>query len=392
MSDTERPPLLRTVELRRFKAAYETGAIELQPFTVLIGRNGSGKSTLLEALQWIDTALRHNTYVACERYAPIGDIINLRAETRQSFRIQLTWTSEPDADPWTYVLEVGAADGVTPTVEKEELKCGRTKGSVYAIGSDETVPVQRNVKVDGTWLPVAAPEKLALGQLPRHEAVSSLTDFWQRAVFLRLSPKRLTEGSRPVRLSTDPLLDEEGVMLPALLKELTPDQREELTASLTAVLSDIRGIDLKEQESGREARINYALRELMPYRGRGGRSEFSVPAWMLSEGTRRITAIFALLAHDPPPSLLCIEEIENGLDPWTVLFILRALQDAVARGVQVIVTTHSPWLLDHVELSTIVHVRREQGATVYERFADRAAVQAYAADIPPGTRFVNEVG
>ena len=39
MSDTERPPLLRTVELRRFKAAYETGAIELQPFTVLIGRN-----------------------------------------------------------------------------------------------------------------------------------------------------------------------------------------------------------------------------------------------------------------------------------------------------------------------------------------------------------------
>jgi predicted ATPase len=252
--------------------------------------------------------------------------------------------------------------------------------------------VQRNVKVDGTWLPVAAPEKLALGQLPRHEAVSSLTDFWQRAVFLRLSPKRLTEGSRPVRLSTDPLLDEEGVMLPALLKELTPDQREELTASLTAVLSDIRGIDLKEQESGREARINYALRELMPYRGRGGRSEFSVPAWMLSEGTRRITAIFALLAHDPPPSLLCIEEIENGLDPWTVLFILRALQDAVARGVQVIVTTHSPWLLDHVELSTIVHVRREQGATVYERFADRAAVQAYAADIPPGTRFVNEVG
>lgn len=127
----------------------------------------------------------------------------------------------------------------------------------------------------------------------------------------------------------------------------------------------------------------------MPYRGRGGRSEFSVPAWMLSEGTRRITAI---LVHDPPPSLLCIEEIENGLDPWTILFVLRALQDAVVRGVQVIVTTHSPWLLDHIELGAIIHVRREQGATVYQRFADREAVQRYADDIPPGTRFVNEVG
>jgi len=388
MSDTERPPLLRTVELRRFKAAYETGAIELQPFTVLIGRNGSGKSTLLEALQWIDTALRHNTYVACERYAPIGDIINLRAETRQSFRIQLTWASEPDAEPWTYRIEVGS-EGGAPAVKLEELTHGRGKDSKYAIGSDELPPEPRIDGV-GAWLPAEAPERLSLGQLQRHQT-GFLRDFWQRAVFLRLSPKRLTEGSRPVRLSSDPLLDEEGLLLPALLKELSPDQREELTAMLTAVLSDIRGIDLKEQESGREARINYALRELMPYRGRGGRSEFSVPAWMLSEGTRRITAIFALLVHDPPPSLLCIEEIENGLDPWTVLFILRALRDAVTRGVQVIVTTHSPWLLDHVELSTIVHVRREQGATVYERFADRAAVQAYAADIPPGTRFVNEI-
>lgn len=34
-------------------------------------------------MQWIDTAIRHNTYVACERYAPIGDIINLRAGDRR---------------------------------------------------------------------------------------------------------------------------------------------------------------------------------------------------------------------------------------------------------------------------------------------------------------------
>ena len=79
-------------------------------------------------------------------------------------------------------------------------------------------------------------------------------------------------------------------------------------------------------------------------------------------------------------------------DAVGLLFVLRALQDAVVRGVQVIVTTHSPWLLDHIELGAIIHVRREQGATVYQRFADREAVQRYADDIPPGTRFVNEVG
>ncbi len=374
--------------MSRFKAAFETGAIELHPFTVLIGRNGSGKSTLLEALQWIDTALRHDAQTACERFAPIADIINLRAETRQSFRIKLTWAADGEAAPWVYELKVGASEAGSPVIEKEWLSTGRTKGTQYAI---ETTPDNlRRVHTPEGWLRVEAPERLALGQLPRHPE-GFLHDFWQRAVFLRLSPRRLTAGSPPRRRSFDPLLDEEGELLPALLSELTAEQTEELTSKLTGALADIRGIDLRVQEAGREARINYALREVMPYRGRGGVSEFSVPSWMLSEGTRRITAILALLVRDPPPSLLCIEEIENGLDPWTILFILRALQDAVARGVQVIVTTHSPWLLDHCELGAIIQVRREQGETVYQRFADRESVQAYADDIPPGTRAVNEL-
>lgn len=382
------PNLLQSVELQRFKAAFQTGPIELRPFTVLIGRNGSGKSTLLEAMQWIDTALRYDTQLACERYAPIADIINLRAETRQSFQVKLTWSDER-MGPWSYFLKVGSSEAGTPNVEREELYFGRTSGTRYAITSN-TEGV-RSVWSGGASLPVPAPERLALSQLPRHED-GFLHDFWQRAVFLRLSPKRLTAGSAPRRRSFDPLLDEEGELLPALLSELNEEQRGELSRLLAQTLSDIRGVDLLDQEAGREKRINYSLRELMPYRGRGGVSEFKVPSWMLSEGTRRITAIFTLLVHEPPPSLLCIEEIENGLDPWTVLHVLRVLQDAVARGVQVVVTTHSPWLLDHVELDAIIHVRREQGSTVYQRFADRAEVKAYAEDIPPGTRFVNELG
>jgi predicted ATPase len=111
---------------------------------------------------------------------------------------------------------------------------------------------------------------------------------------------------------------------------------------------------------------------------------------MLSEGTRRITALFALLVHDPPPSFLCVEEVENGLDPLTTVLVLRELYSAADRGTQVLVTTHNPWLLDHVDLADIIEARREDGNTVYGRFADRDAIKEYAADIPPGTRFVNE--
>jgi predicted ATPase len=111
---------------------------------------------------------------------------------------------------------------------------------------------------------------------------------------------------------------------------------------------------------------------------------------MLSEGTRRITAIMALLVRDPAPSLLCIEEIENGLDPWTVQAVLRHLQSAATRGTQVILTTHSPWVLDYIPIDSILQVRRIEGDTRYEHFSSRPEIMAFDASVPAGTRYVNE--
>jgi predicted ATP-dependent endonuclease of OLD family len=56
--------------------------------------------------------------------------------------------------------------------------------------------------------------------------------------------------------------------------------------------------------------------------------------------------------------------------------------------VQVIVTTHSPWLLDDVPLDDILLVERAGGETVYRRFADLDAVKAFSPYVPPGTRYV----
>jgi predicted ATPase len=186
-------------------------------------------------------------------------------------------------------------------------------------------------------------------------------------------------------------LDEEGQNLPALLNDLTPEQKRELVLNIREILPGIRDVEVLNTEFARDARVHYSLLERMPYRGRSGRHQFAIPAWMLSEGTRRITAILALLVHEPAPSLLCIEEIENGLDPQTVIRILRHLQSAADRGTQVVLTTHSPWLLDHVPMESILRVRRVDGDTNYEQFSSLAAIKAYDPSVPAGTRYVNEV-
>lgn len=396
---------LRKVTIERFKAAFRPPPIALHPFTVIIGRNGSGKSTLLEALHWLDTTMRHDAQTACERYHGVHDLINLRSQaSRLFFSLGLQWSNSPTdirtARGWNYSVRVEEQEPTIPTITEETLYFGkpdkRDKRFWIKTEGESRQIINRGT---GSHVEFAEPDRLALSRGWRiagsrtdsPDAFKILQDFWNRAVFLRLSPNRLAAGSLARRRSFDPLLDEEGHTLPALLNELNEEQKNNLVAAIQGVLADIEDVEITGRRS-REERVHYSLRERMPYRGRAGRSSFAIPAWMLSEGTRRITAIFALLEHDPPPSMLCIEEIENGLDPWTVIQVLQRLQSAVDNGTQVILTTHSPWLLDHVPLEAILHVKRTEGETIYKSFMDEAEIKAFAASVPPGTRYVREGG
>ncbi|MEY3213322.1 MAG: hypothetical protein RIT28_3803, partial [Pseudomonadota bacterium] len=231
----------------------------------------------------------------------------------------------------------------------------------------------------------AAPDLLALAR-DRSAATAPAREFWANAVFLRLSPAQLGGGATPFRGSLEPILDEEGRQLARLLKSLSPAQITRLVERVGELVPGMSGLVVNDPGEGME--LHYALVEELPREAGKRVRKHEVPAWMLSEGTRRIVAILALLECSPAPSLLCIEEIENGLDPWVVQRIVQHLRAASSQGVQVIVTTHSPWLLDDVPLDDILYVERAGGETQYKRFADMDAVRAFSPYVPPGTRYV----
>ena len=402
---TATPPIhlrLTHVLLQRFKAAFKPPEVQLRPFTVVIGRNGSGKSTLVEALQWIDTTMRYDARKATvDRYSKLPDLINYRSQTHPLyFVVRLVWAPSDagEAQVQYQVKAAAAADGVNPEIAEEHLSISTPPEVREVIATREGVRVLlfRNGEARETF---AEPERLALARGaasagnpldPVSRYFAAVRTFWENAVFLRLSPNRLALGSPARRKSFDPLLDEEGQNLPALLNELTADQTGDLIAAFQRIMPDIQGVEVSRPTQDLGGRVHYSLKEKMPYQGRSGRKLIPIPAWMLSEGTRRITAILALLYHDPLPTFLCIEEIENGLDPWTVLAVLNELRSAADKGVQIVLTTHSPWLLDHVEVGDILHVQRKEGDTAYMRFADRQEVKQYAQRVPPGAIYVNE--
>jgi predicted ATPase len=112
--------------------------------------------------------------------------------------------------------------------------------------------------------------------------------------------------------------------------------------------------------------------------------DFKVPGWLLSTGTMRILAILAVLRHPNPPPLLVIEEVENGLDPRTMHLLVEEIRAAItAQTTQVILTTHSPYLLDLLDLSHLVVTERINGEPTFVR-PNEDDLKKWAKSFSPG--------
>lgn len=94
----------------------------------------------------------------------------------------------------------------------------------------------------------------------------------------------------------------------------------------------------------------------------------------VSVGLRLLLFFLVLSYHPTPPKTIVIEEPENGLHPKRLSDVMRLLRE-ITEGkhgnntAQVILTTHSPYLLDHVNLETdqvLVFRRNDDGSRTAE--------------------------
>ena len=94
-------------------------------------------------------------------------------------------------------------------------------------------------------------------------------------------------------------------------------------------------------------------------------TEGSGPSFELareSDGTLRMLGILTALYQQPPRSLLAIEEPELTIHPGALGVLCDALQEASLRS-QVIITTHSPDLINRFPADNLVVVEKEDGVT-----------------------------
>lgn len=90
----------------------------------------------------------------------------------------------------------------------------------------------------------------------------------------------------------------------------------------------------------------------------------SVPLTYFGLGSRRLTSLAIQQNATTERSIIAIDEVEHGLDPHRLLHLVRYLRSrAQSADLQVLLTTHSPTVVETLNTSELFVVRSESGTT-----------------------------
>ena len=361
--------MLDSIKIKNFKAVRDSGAVKLGPLTALVGNNGSGKSSLIEALETYQTYVERGLDVAMQRFMGMEHVQNKYAkpDTPIEFDIRVRG------------IKGGARLGLKIATNSSHNRYDVVQESLECRSKNIKVIREKNDADATGWRGSLTPNQSLLHSVNLGAATHVFASFVNSWQFLTLAPEQMgLPKSQPRWAINASMLSRDGSNIAEFLldlRERDPRVLEGIIRTMMYVLPYAR--DLQPAiTSELERKAWLQLTE----------GEFKVPGWMLSTGTLRVLALLALLRHPTPPPLLVIEEIENGLDPRSIHLLVEEIRRAVLAGTtQVVLTTHSPYLLDLLKLDQLVLVTRDEaGEPHFYRPASSAKLVEWAKAFAPG--------
>ena len=192
-----------------------------------------------------------------------------------------------------------------------------------------------------------------------------------------LSPENLRQRTREAGES----IGRGGRHLSAFLHELGEEGRGRIASMLRKVYEQLETINTKS--------LPYGWRQLEILESFGGR-KILTEARHVNDGMLRLIAILAEL-QDERQQFLLFDEIENGINPALVEFVLDAL---ISAPQQVMVTTHSPVILnyldDEVARKGVIYLyKTDRGSTRSIPFFSIPSLAEKLKFMGPGEAFVD---
>lgn len=378
----KKPPL-RNFRVENFKAIRDSGRVDFGWLTAFIGNNGVGKSSLVEAMETLRDVAVDGVDIAMRRWHGFEHIWNKAREhrvveqpdRRPSFNHPLSfraeWKSEDELVRFNQSIALGPG-GNSLFIQNERVTKQKASLRLRWYRNEYGATVSQSGKDEPSKAPDVIP-KFADGESMLKKFAWGSFDRWQ---FLLLNPERMGQPTPQQRAGSSVRLARDGANVAEYLEEIRKRDLDAFTGLLDAVRYVLPyAVDLQPVLTSEIQREFYLKLK---------QENFEVPGWLLSTGTLRIVALLACLRHPKPPPLLVIEEIENGLDPRTLHLVVGEIRAAIEAGTtQVILTTHSPYLLDLLDLSHIVVVERVDGQPTFHR-PDEAELAEWSKSFSPG--------
>lgn len=358
--------ILDALRVGNFKAVRDSGLVKLGALTVLIGNNGSGKSSLIEALETYRRVVLYGLDDAMQQFMGMEHVHYKRATHDAPISFQVRLLTKWGRSTLSMSVASDAARNRYSILDESQT------------GLPEFVHARAGVRA-GKVVPKRWQQGFSmLGGEPYRELVE-LIETWQ---FVSLAPDRMGFPLPQKRTGGAVRLARDGSNIAEFLLEF----RERDGAAFQGLIDALAFVlpyatDLQPAVTTEIERKAW-LQLTEP--------NFKVPGWMLSTGTLRIVALLALLRHPTPPPLIVIEEIENGLDPRTLNLLVEEIRNATElKKIQVIVTTHSPYLLDLLALEHLLLVERDSsGEPKFFRPATDQSLSAWRDRFAPGQLYL----
>ncbi len=327
------------VELRQIRGHKET-SIALDRFTVFVGPNGTGKSTVLGMIERTCAALRDalvpnsqgNEYQFREGYAL--DSLVRRGADELSCALLRSMTLEPIGRvAWTRAANGSWSDAST---------------------------------ISGVAVATLSPR---LKEPAAADALRALRGAFA-TLFLALDPPRIAQKGS-LTASSDRVVGDGYYTAIALLKLAQRRDKNAFDAVVSGMrqivdhLQNVRAVVTTGRESGVQLVYDFTDAD-------------DVSADCVSEGTLLATALLTALHGDDQPRVLLLDDIERGLHPSAQLRFVKQLKAMleIQPELQIIATTHSPFILDALEPSQVrAFARRRDGSVAVKSLAEHPMAQ-----------------
>jgi predicted ATPase len=356
--------LIRRVVIRNYKSIAACD-VELGPLTFLVGPNGSGKSNFLDALHFIAEALRFSLDHALRNRVG-SETVRRGSGANRKFAIRVDFQL-PSGAHGHYAIEIVVPVGGSFWVAHEECFLSDIRGHdndshYYRVSAGEVT--QSTLAVE----PAAVRDRLFLVNLSGNPVFRPVYDALSGMGFYNLNPDVIRDVQSP---GPRQLLARDGANLASVLEALSsnnPRRKARIEEYLAQVVPGVLGIEVR----------SIGPRETVVFRQQPvqSRSRRPFPASSMSDGTLRTLGILIALFQsgpdsDPGPLLVGVEEPETALHPAAAAVLIDAIRDALLMR-QVIVTSHSPDLLDNASItdSEILAVLAEDGMTRIARLEE----------------------